>query len=135
MKKTILSVLSLIWIAAILSTGCEDTVTQDDIDSATIPASNVSFSKHIQPVFNVKCNFTGCHNTTDRAGGLALTSYIEVTSNISVVVPGDSETSVMVWTINREAGGRNMPPLGYPALTQNQIDGITTWIDEGAQAN
>jgi len=28
-----------------------------------------------------------------------------------------------------------MPPVGYYPLTKNQIDGIITWIKEGAENN
>jgi hypothetical protein len=30
-----------------------------------------------------------------------------------------------------------MPPLGssYPALTQNQVNGVKKWIEEGAKNN
>lgn len=113
---------------------CEDTQTIEDIDKLPIPASNVSFSQHIYPVLNVKCNYSGCHNDESKAGGVSLTTWSNVTDP-RIVVKGDPSTSLLVWTIDRLPGAKAMPPLGYPELTEPQRTGIKTWIKEGAQDN
>lgn len=120
---------------SILSTGCDDTLTEQEIDNTVIPPSNVLFGKHILPVFNLKCNVTGCHNQEARAGGIVLTSRTYVTADLSVVFPGEPQTSRLVWAIQRQSGASPMPPVPYPGLTENQIEGIKTWIREGAKDN
>jgi hypothetical protein len=128
----ILSFFSII--SLILFASCEDTQTIEDIDKIPIPITNVSFSKHIFPVFNVKCNNSGCHNDDSRAGGVSLTTWSNATDP-RIVVKGDPTTSVMVWCIDRLPGAKWMPPDAYPGLTPEQRTGIKTWIKEGALNN
>lgn len=114
---------------------CDDTLKQEDQDQ-NIPSSNVSYSQHIQPVFDYHCNNSGCHNEADRAGGLSLTSYANTTADINIVFKGKPENSRLYQDI--QPGSPNfMPPITspYPALNKNQIDGIGTWIREGAKPN
>lgn len=133
MKNRILITFSFITSLMILN-NCDDTINQEDLDSITIPSSNVSFNQYIQPVLNARCNNAGCHNSTDRAGGLSLSSHAEATSDFLVVAPGLPDNSKLIWSIE----GRSaypMPPIGYRPLTKNQIAGIRTWIKEGAKNN
>jgi hypothetical protein len=113
---------------------CKDTVTSSDIDNITIPSSNVSYIKYIQPIFNIKCNFSGCHSDESHAAGLSLTDYQNATSDLSIVFPSQPQNSRLAVAI--QPGSVNpMPPDGYPPLTKNQIDGIIAWIKEGAKNN
>jgi hypothetical protein len=117
--------------------GCDSTVA-DEIDSRIIPSSNVSYSQHLQPVFNIKCAVEGCHDVESRAGSLSLTSWSATTADITIVFPGEPKTSRLVWSIDPDYGSTTpMPPIdsGIPTLTDNQIEGIITWITEGAQNN
>jgi hypothetical protein len=114
--------------------GCKDTVTSEDLDKNIIPGSQVSFSKHIQPIFNVKCSFSGCHDDKTKAGSLSLTSWTNVVVP-GVVNPSDTTTSRLIWAIEGQLGASPMPPVGYLPLTTNQRAGIKTWILEGAKNN
>ncbi len=113
---------------------CKDELNNTDIDDRTIPEKNVSFAKDIQPIFEYKCNFTGCH-----ADGVN-TSYI-LTSWSGVraypnVIPGDADNSIIMLRITGKVPPI-MPPLGSytTAITSTQERGIKTWIKEGAQNN
>ncbi len=117
----------------LLFAGCKDSGTE--VDNNQIPDSNVSYQKHIQPVFEVKCNNSGCHEDASRAGNLSLTSWANTTSDPAIVFPGDPQTSRLIWAIEGQSGSSPMPPLGYPPLTSNQLNGIKTWIKEGAKNN
>ena len=110
---------------------CDDSITNADVDNMKIPSINVSFSEHIYPIFQVKC--IRCHNATDPDGGLDLTSYGAATSDLTVIFPGDSANSTLVWAI--EGRINPMPPIGYPVLKPHHITGIKTWIQEGALNN
>lgn len=118
-----------------LSSGCKDTINQQDIDSREIPSQGVSYTLHIQPVLDLKCNYSGCHDDGSRAGGLSFTTYINTTSDLSLVLPGEPQNSRLVWSIEGISGGLPMPPIGYPPMTKNQILGVRTWIKEGAKNN
>ncbi len=132
MKKNILVILGIL--ISFVSFNCKDTVTGDDLDNRVIPDSDVSYTKHIQPVFDLKCNSSGCHNDESRAGSISLTSYVNTTSDLSVVFPGQPQNSRLAVAI-QPSTSIPMPPAAYPQLTQNQINGIITWIKEGAKNN
>jgi hypothetical protein len=53
-----------------------------------------------------------------------------------IVDPGNIETSRMVWRIEG-IGVELMPPIGSLVLplTKNQVEGVKTWIKEGAKNN
>ncbi|MGE5496949.1 MAG: c-type cytochrome domain-containing protein [Syntrophothermus sp.] len=124
----------IIFSAAVAIAGCKDSITGENIDKRIIPATNVSFNKDIQPVFDVKCNSSSCHDDGRRAGGLSLTSYQNTTSDATIIVKGFPDNSRLYWAI-RPGASNPMPPLNYPPLTENQIKGIYQWIKEGAMPN
>ena len=115
--------------------GCKGTgPTGPDGSPSTIvfPTSGVSYGAQVQPLFNQACNFSGCHDAATT--GLNLTSYEGARLSIpGIVVPKDPDHSVLVLRIQGSVGAR-MPPGSYP-LNQNQINGIRTWINEGANNN
>jgi len=129
MKKIIALILLLLY------SGCDDSST--NIDDKEIPASNVSYSQHIQPVFNVKC--VNCHGVGTTEAGLDLTTWSGTIADPSIVVPNEPDNSKLVWTIDipPKSGFPQMPPVGSPyrPLTENQIRGVRTWIAEGALNN
>lgn len=132
--KHFLTLIFITTIFGIVFSSCDDTLTNQDIDSKVIPSSNVSFSEYIQPVFQVKCNTANCHNSHDRAGGLSLDNHAETTSDVLIVFPEIPDNSKLVWSIEGRSTSP-MPPVGWPPLTKNQITGIRTWIKEGAKNN
>lgn len=114
-------------------TSCDDTLQPDEPD-IDIPDKNVSYSQHIQPIFDYHCTSSGCHNDSDRADGLSLTTHANTTADPLIVFKGQPENSRLAQVI--QPGSANfMPPPPYPALKKDQIDGITTWIREGAKLN
>jgi hypothetical protein len=115
--------------------GCDDTTTNSKVDNVTIPSSNVSYSKYIQPVLSVKCTYSGCHDDNSKAGGISLTSWSGTTSGYKEVIPGSSSTSPIVWAVNGSSGKAMPPTSSYPAMTSNQVSGLKVWIDEGAKNN
>ncbi|QQS37644.1 MAG: hypothetical protein IPM56_06745 [Ignavibacteriales bacterium] len=133
MKKFLFIVIT--FIVSLLSGGCEDSITDNDIDNRIIPDSLVSFSQHLQPVFEIKC--VSCHDDNTKAGGLSLTTWAGTTADGRVVVPFTPDNSVIVWTVEGRAGITPMPPLNspYKPFTQNQVNGLKKWIEEGAQNN
>ncbi|MFN0157958.1 MAG: hypothetical protein ACKVRP_07790 [Bacteroidota bacterium] len=118
-----------------VSSGCKDDVTGDGGSPSNIvfPLTDVSYSVHVQPLFNQTCALAGCHDdaTPDRA---RLTSHTNVLfANPQIVVEGSPDQSILVLRIEGRLG-QNMP-LNRNPLNQNQINGIRAWIAEGARNN
>ena len=65
MKKIFAVLFSLSFFIFVFIIGCKDQGT--NIDNTEIPSSNVSFAQYIQPVFDNKCNNSGCHEDGTRA--------------------------------------------------------------------
>jgi hypothetical protein len=130
------------WVAVAAGTvllagwGCKDTVQPGDSPSNIVfPATSVSYQYHVQPLFNQACNFSGCHDSGVHTSPLNLTQYGEVVLTIpGMVVPGKPDQSVLVFWIEGRVGTQRMPPGNQP-LNTNQINGIRTWIAEGAKNN
>ena len=131
-----MKLISIIIISFLFLQSCDDTLTVENVDDKDIPASNVSFADHIYPVFQVKCAFSGCHAQPNPADGIDLSTWSGVTADPNIVFPGEPDLSILVWSIEGRAGVSPMPVVGYTRpLTINQIQGIKTWIDEGALDN
>ncbi|MGE5456762.1 MAG: c-type cytochrome domain-containing protein [Methanococcaceae archaeon] len=134
MKKVYL--LSLTAALLFLSLNCKDSISGDVVDSRTMPASDISFSKDLQPFLEIKCANGGCHDDGSRAGDLSLTSCTNAKADPSIIFPGNSATSRIVWAVQGLSGTEPMPPLGSTKpLTSEQVRGLKKWIDEGAKCN
>ncbi len=134
--KLIFPTIILLFIASVIFLSCDDTLNESNIDNVIIPDKNVSYNEYIQPVLTIKCSTSGCHNDESMAGGYSVTSWSNVVTP-GIVNPGNVETSILVWRIEG-IGVEIMPPIGNllsKPLTENQIKGIRTWIEEGAESN
>ncbi|MFA8343619.1 MAG: hypothetical protein ACEPO8_11685 [Rhodothermaceae bacterium] len=117
----------------LLLVACDGTVAE--VENTIIPDKDVSFKAHIEKPLLIKCATAGCHNNTTSAGGYTLTGYINITQP-PFVYKFSPETSLLALVINGTSP-KQMPPLGATTapLTKNQVNGIITWIKEGAQDN
>jgi hypothetical protein len=111
--------------------GCDDTTGPSS--SIVFPDVNVSYSEHVQPLFNQTCTFSGCHDDVTRQSDLSLTSYVNATQRLDVINPGNPNGSSLYLRVEGIIGPQ-MPKDRSP-LNRNQRDGIYIWIDEGAQDN
>jgi len=126
--------------------GGESGTTQAPADKDTPQATPVAqtpppinFSRDIRPILSDKCFF--CHGPDERVreetGGIRLDSYESATADYngaSPVVPGDSEASALIRRIISDNPDRIMPPPDSNlALTPDEIDLLTRWIDEGGE--
>lgn len=136
MRNKIVANILLIFtfLAVIIISACDDTPNITEIDSVVIPASNVSYSRYIQPLLTAKCARAGCHDDQSHVGNLSLTSHANTTSSYLVVAPGYPQNSLLALSVQGLTTSP-MPPVGLSPLTKNQIDGIKTWVKEGAKNN
>ena len=130
--KNLINLIILIAFLIIITFACDDT----GINEIPLPDENVSYSEHIQPIFNNHCNNTGCHNSADAAGDIRLTSYGELFASPFMVIPFAPDESTLYLSVSGQTVNIMPPPYGntFP-LNDNQINGIRVWILEGAEAN
>ncbi|MCF7825871.1 MAG: choice-of-anchor D domain-containing protein [Candidatus Marinimicrobia bacterium] len=91
----------------------------------------VSYAGSVQPVWNSSCG--GCHGSN---GGLNLSSYTTLMAGSNsgpTVTIGDGPNSLLIRRLRGEVGTR-MPQNG-PALPDETIGNIETWINQGALDN
>ena len=106
-------------------------------EPANIPLTNVNkaivFNDIIAPIFQNRC--LTCHKTSNNKGGLSLESSDEIQSGGDAgpsLIPGNSEISEIVKRISLPLGDEQRMPKGKSPLSEDQIQLITWWIDEGA---
>ncbi len=88
----------------------------------------------VQELFTIACDGYGCHNSSDNAGNLDLSGYGTWITDPGVIIPGDTTHSVMVQIIEGKLSHAPGPLISI-ILTPNQIQGLKTWIEQGAKAN
>jgi hypothetical protein len=115
---------------------CKDQIVDPNVNPIVFPDANVSYSKHVDPLFQQRCALGGCHAGSSAQAGLDLLapSYSSLINHQPrLVTAGASNNSLLVQRID----GRLAPQMPYMSqpLNANQINGIKKWIDEGAKNN
>jgi len=115
---------------------CKDQIADPNVNPIVFPDANVSYSKHVDPLFQQRCAVSGCHAGSSSQAGLDLLapSYSSLINHQPRLVnPGASNNSLLAQRID----GRLAPQMPYMSqpLNANQISGIKKWIDEGAKNN
>ena len=131
-RSKIINLLLFIIFLLIILSACDDTGPTE----IPLPEENVSYSQHIQPLFNTHCNSSGCHNSEDGAGEIRLTTYGDIFATPFLVIPRAPDESTLYLSVSGQTVNIMPPPYGntFP-LNDNQINGIRVWIEEGAEAN
>ncbi|MFZ4621489.1 MAG: hypothetical protein ACOYNS_13090 [Bacteroidota bacterium] len=115
----------------VLLSNCKDTTTEtvSKIDDIVFPASKVSYNRTIQPLFNIGCAVSDCHDVKAKASNLDLSDYIGLKQRFfDVVLVKDTVKSRLIWYID----GRLISSQWHRPLNSNQVKGFKTWIMEGA---
>jgi hypothetical protein len=117
--------------AAFVLTSCKSDNAVSSLNDIVFPDKNISYDRTIQPLFNIACAVTGCHDTKSFAANLDLSSYSGIRQRFyDVVVVRDTSLSHLVWRVEGLYGLPLMPPTR--PLTLNQQRGLKQWILEGA---
>jgi DNA-binding beta-propeller fold protein YncE len=93
----------------------------------------VVYSQHIQKVFTMSCNTAACHNDTDRAAGLILTSYAALARGSTFggqVVPLRHDRSHLYLHLTGDL--QPLMPLALDPLRDDVIRAFRRWIEAGA---
>ncbi len=98
-----------------------------------------SFAEDVMPIFRGRC--VSCHAPGGEGlqkSGLDLTSYAGVmkgTKHGPMVVPGDAQSSNLMWLLDWRASAELRMPHGKKKLSTCDRDAIRSWINEGAKDN
>ena len=113
----------------------DDTKKEPEIKMAT-GKETVSFAQQVAPILIDNCK--GCHIDAMRnQGGLSMDDFVRLMrggDSGEIVLAGKSADSLLIKKLKGAAGieGNRMPAGGRPALSEKDIQLISTWIDEGA---
>jgi len=129
----------IIALAALVSLAysCRDSVTDgggNGVNDIEFPdTGTVSYSSQVQPLFNLKCTFSGCHGSdTYSARGWDLTEYGHFAYGYDIIIARDTVNSKLIRAIKGIPPSPIMPGSGNP-LPSNQIRGLTRWVQQGAR--
>jgi hypothetical protein len=128
---------SVVCLIAWGSWSCKDDISGGGPIDIVFPDSNVSYGRHVQPLFDRGCAFSRCHAGDNAPLGLKLDNYQNaISSDFDVISTyGDTANSRIIWRIEGTHSLRRMPPDPRAPLNANQKKGIRRWILEGAQNN
>jgi len=97
----------------------------------------ISFNRDIRPILSDKCY--ACHGPDAKQRQINLRfdkkegAFVNL-NGYDVIVPGSPESSELVWRItNPDESQRMPPPDSKRVLTQEQIELLIKWIEQGAQ--
>jgi ankyrin repeat protein len=106
---------------------------QGQSNGAVSPEGKIDFSRDVQPIFAERCYV--CHGPTQQMVGLRLDqkqSAFRVGPAGPMILPGNSSESQLILRVTSSKEGFRMPPSGAP-LTQQQVNTLRAWIDQGAE--
>lgn len=112
------------------ASSCESTNPLTQSKNIVFPDSGVSYHQHLQPVFDLSCTYSGCHDDGTRAGGLSLTTWSNANADPGNIVPFDPDHSKLVQVMERKIIHNG--PLD---TISNHIRGIRRWVLEGGKNN
>jgi mono/diheme cytochrome c family protein len=124
-------------LSAILMGGVPVLVGQANLLCAA--ASEVSFQEDVLPIFVGRC--IKCHQSGGEGygkSGLDLRSYEGVMKGTKfgpMVLPGDPDSSNLMWLLDWKASPELRMPHGKKKLSKCDRDAIREWIRQGAKNN
>lgn len=104
------------------------------VEVAEVTAETPVFVSHIQPIFQDYC--VQCHSPEKVKGELRMDTFEMLMAggvNGEVLVPGDSEASSLIHRIHLPLQDEeHMPPEGKPQPSEDIVQLLSWWIDQGA---
>ncbi len=122
-------------LGAVLANGLDAGITCGPV----LAAEPISFSEDVFPIFVGRC--VSCHQPEGQgyvATGLDLSSYegtLAGTKFGPMVVPGEPESSNLIWLLDWKAKPELRMPHGRKRLSTCDRNAIRAWIRQGAKDN
>ena len=141
MKPVLLTVAALTLVAVHSSAVVVDACGQETRSPAKQlpPQETTSFAEDVFPIFKGRC--VDCHRPGGagyEASGLDLTTYeglMKGTKHGPMVIPGDPDSSNLMWLLDWRASPELRMPHGTKKLSTCDRTEIRRWIREGAKSN
>jgi mono/diheme cytochrome c family protein len=141
MKPLLLSLAALVLVGVHSSALIVDVCGQETRPAAKAAPkqSTTSFAEDVFPIFKGRC--VDCHRPGGQgyeASGLDLTTYEGVmkgTKHGAMVIPGDPDSSNLMWLLDWRASPQLRMPHGTKKLSTCDRNEIRRWIREGAKNN
>ncbi|MGB6154144.1 MAG: PSD1 and planctomycete cytochrome C domain-containing protein [Pricia sp.] len=112
---------ALLWVALSILQSCGET-------------ERVDFSSQIKPILNNKC--ISCHGGVKKNGGFSLLfekeAFAATKSGTPAIIPGDASGSELIKRLHETDPELRMP-YEKPPLSEEEIDLLTRWINQGAE--
>lgn len=124
---------SAIILSVAIVAGCELVTPPSALDYAQIQTADISYTNHIQPLFNRYC--VQCHSGTDAAQGLRLDSWTNLVAGSdhgNALIAYDGNNSLLINMVELLQGGPHPLELSADTMRQVEIDFLKRWIDAGA---
>ncbi len=128
--KILFALAIMIFVAAVFFSACSWTTGGENI---AFPEKNVQYMHHVKPFLALNCSYSPCHSDFDRAGGYSLTEYWTLFDKPGFVIPGNPDGSVFVQILENRMTHFTYFYRGN--ITTEHIQGVRTWIKEGAINN
>jgi len=132
----------LLLVIVLAFTACDSDVIDPIEPQLSTDGDLVIYTQTIQPIFNNSCSGSGCH-IGERTSGVNLSSYNLAIESIGdqygefVIHPGKPTTEdspIMDKLLSTNPRNGQQMPLNDPgSLTQEQLNAIFNWIDQGAR--
>jgi len=97
-------------------------------------SEQVDFSTQIKPILNNKC--ITCHGGVKKNGGFSVLfeeeAFADTKSGKPAIIPGDASGSELIKRLHEDDPELRMP-YEKPKLSDEEIDLLTRWVDQGAE--
>jgi len=131
MLKNLIKISFIIPIIAFFVQACDDPNDPNRFNFSFPEDEPIYYTEHIAPFLLLRCSYTGCHASNSQAGGIDLSTYFEVMSSPGVVNTSTPESSLLLQVMDLR--NPHLLNLNLVPPTENQIEGIRRWIEEGAE--
>lgn len=131
-KKAHVIITLLLITIGMLNYGCDNTTSSGD-SNIVFPSEKIDYIQHVQPFLKFNCGYSGCHSSFTKAAGLSVDDYFSVMSYMGLVIPLQPDASTIVQILENKLPHSVFFYSGN--ITQNQIQGLRKWIEEGALLN
>ena len=106
----------------------------DTMDMHPCDPDTVYFSTDVLPIILSSCGMELCHDAVTKTEGVEITSYETLIAS-NIVVPFEPDSSMMYQLMTETDLTEVMPPNPRGPISDNNIEVIRKWIEQGALNN